>query len=73
MEKYFLGICIVIASLIYVWGNQWGATSTSGSKNHFATKYNRITGEVYMGIFNQNKNKVQFILIEEREKEKQND
>ena len=73
MEKYFLGICIVIASLIYVWGNQWGATSTGGNKNHFATKYNRITGEVYMGLFNQTKKKVQFILIEEWEKEKQND
>lgn len=42
MEKYFLGICIVIASLIYVWGNQWEVKV--GGKS-FGTKYNRITGE----------------------------
>jgi hypothetical protein len=46
MEKYFLGICIVVASLIYVWGNQWEVTATYATK--LPTKYNKITGETYL-------------------------
>tara|TARA_Y100000385_G_scaffold243194_1_gene260557 strand:+ start:776 stop:970 length:195 start_codon:yes stop_codon:yes gene_type:complete len=46
MEKYFLGICIVIASLIYVWGNKWEVLDFKKEKNIIiAIKYNRITGE----------------------------
>ena len=40
MKKYFLGICIVIATLIYVWGNRWEVTNLHTMAA--VLKYNKI-------------------------------
>ena len=45
MKKYFLGICIVIATLIYVWGNRWEVTNLHTTSSFL--KYNKITGDAY--------------------------
>ena len=72
MEKYFLGICIVIASLIYVWGNQWVVLS-GFEKDIYATKYNRITGETKIAVLYSDSNMIKFIPIPDLETKKQND
>ena len=45
MKKYFLGICIVIATLIYVWGNRWEVINLHTTTAFL--KYNKITGDAY--------------------------
>ena len=49
MKKYFLGICIVIATLIYVWGNRWEVVPLPTFV--LAVKYNKITGDTYIWKF----------------------
>ena len=46
MKKYFLGICIVIATLIYVWGNRWEVVNLPTIAQ--VIKYNKITGDTYI-------------------------
>ena len=48
MEKYFIGICIVVASLIYVWGNRWEVSTIYNSNRPM--KYNKITGKAYRAV-----------------------
>tara|TARA_B110000977_G_scaffold169576_1_gene219621 strand:- start:46 stop:225 length:180 start_codon:yes stop_codon:yes gene_type:complete len=48
MKKYFLGICIVIATLIYVWGNRWEVTNLHTMAA--VLKYNKITGDAYISF-----------------------
>jgi hypothetical protein len=44
--KNTFGNLFVIASLIYVWGNQWVVNNYTKQNNYIiAIKYNRITGE----------------------------